>query len=78
MPDSVIVLVGYNLAYALPFLVVPALALTLGNRSRPMLARINEKVSRVSASLVQWILALVGTALVVDAVRFFATGEGLW
>jgi cytochrome c biogenesis protein CcdA len=37
--DSVIVLAGYNLGYALPFLMVPALALALGDRSRPVLAR---------------------------------------
>ena len=76
--DSVLVLAGYNLAYALPFLVVPLLALALGEGSRPLLARMNEKVSRVSASLVPWMLALVGTALVVDAIRFFAIGEGLF
>jgi hypothetical protein len=43
-----------------------------------VLARINEKVNRVSAYLMPWMLALVGTALVVDAIRFFAIGEGLF
>ncbi len=75
---SVIVLVGYNLGYALPFLVVPALAFVLGEGSRAVLARINEKVDRASTYLKPWMLALVGTALVVDAIRFFAIGEGLF
>jgi cytochrome c biogenesis protein CcdA len=76
--DSVIVIAGYNLGYALPFLVVPALALSMGDRSRPVLARINEKVDRVSAYLMPWMLTLVGIALVVDAIRFFAVGKGLF
>ena len=76
--DSVIAIAGYNLGYALPFLVVPALALSMGDRSRPLLARINEKVDRVSAYLMPWMLTLVGIALVVDAIRFFAVGEGLF
>jgi len=76
--DSVMVLAGYNLGYALPFLVVPALALALGDRSRPVLARINEKVDRVGGYLMPLMLALLGIALVVDAIRFFAIGEGLF
>jgi len=76
--DSVIAITGYNLGYALPFLVVPVLALVLGDRSRPLLARINEKVDRISAYLMPLMLTLVGIALVLDAVRFFAVGKGLF
>ena len=47
-------------------------------RSRPVLARINEKVDRVSAILMPFILAIVGIALVVDATSYLATGEGLF
>jgi cytochrome c biogenesis protein CcdA len=75
---SVLVLVAYNFGYALPFLVVPGLALALGARSRPVLARINEKVDRVSAYLMPAMLGLVGLFLMVDAVLFFATGKGLF
>ncbi len=76
--DSVLALTGYNLAYAAPFLVVPALTLLLGDKSRPLLARINEKVDRVSAFLMPLMLFLVGAAMVADAVRYFAVGEGLF
>ena len=76
--DSIMVLAGYNLGYALPFLVVPVLALTLGDRSRPVLARINQQVDRISAYLLPLMLTLLGIALVVDAVRFFVVGEGLF
>ncbi len=75
--DSIMLLAGYNLGYALPFLVVPALALVLGEGSRPVLARINEKVDRVSAYLMPLMLGLVGIVLVIDAIRYFVIGEGL-
>jgi cytochrome c biogenesis protein CcdA len=75
---SVIALAGYNLGYTLPFLVVPALAFRLGEGSRPLLSRINEKVDRVSGYLMPWMLGLVGIALVADAARYFATGKGLF
>lgn len=76
--DSALVIIGYNAGYALPFLVVPLLAIALGERSRPLLARINEKVDHVSAFLLPIILAFVGIALVADAISYAATGEGLF
>lgn len=76
--DSALVLTGYNLGYALPFLVVPGLAMILGEDARPILARINDKVDRASAFLMPLVLGLVGIALVADAVSFFATGRGLF
>lgn len=75
---SVMVIVGYNLLYALPFLLVPALVMMMGDRSRPLLTRINEKVDRISAYLLPAMLLLVGIALVVDAIKFFIYGEGLF
>jgi len=78
MADSALVIIGYNIGYALPFLVVPLLALTMGVRSRPVLARINEKVGRISAILMPFILAFVGITLVVDAISYLATGKGLF
>ncbi len=76
--DSALVLTGYNIGYALPFLLVPGLAMALGDGARPVLARINDKVDRVSAYLMPLMLGLVGIALVADAVIFFSTGSGLF
>ena len=76
--DSALVIIGYNIGYALPFLVVPLLAIAMGERSRPVLARINDKVDRVSAFLMPFILAIVGIALVIDAISYLATGESLF
>ena len=76
--SSVIVLVGYNLLYALPFLVVPVLVMMMGENSRPVLARINEKVDRVSTYLMPLLLGFVGMALVLDALLYFTSGKGLF
>ncbi len=76
--QSVGVLAVYNLAYALPFLIVPGLVLALGERSRPLLARINEVLDRASSFVLPLLLALVGVALLADAVTFFIRGESLF
>lgn len=68
----------YNIAYALPFIIVPVLVLVLGERSRPVLARINDILDRISSFLLPVLLALVGLALLADAVTFFARGESLF
>lgn len=41
----------------------------MGERSRPVLARIDEKVDRISAVLMPFILAIAGIALVVNVRR---------
>jgi cytochrome c biogenesis protein CcdA len=74
---SVMVLAGYNLAYALPFLIIPGLVLALGDAGRPVLISINEKLDRISAFLMPILLGLVGGALVADSVHYFVVGEGL-
>lgn len=76
--DTLVLLVAYNLAYALPFLIVPVLVATIGERSRPVLQRINGALDRASAFLIPVLLGLAGLALVADAVLYFATGEGLF
>lgn len=76
--DSMLVIGGYNLGYALPFLIVPALVYLMGESSRPLLVRINEKVDRLSTYLMPVMLVGVGAAMVVDAILYFAYGEGLF
>ena len=69
---------GYNILYALPFLIVPALVAMLGERGRPLLQRINNWLGRASAFLMPVILGLGGLALVSDALLYFAAGNGLF
>ncbi len=74
---SLTVIAVYNIAYALPFLIVPVLAVMMGQAARPVLARINDKVDRISAVLMPVMLVLVGLFLIADALVYFMTGSGL-
>jgi threonine/homoserine/homoserine lactone efflux protein len=75
---SLTLIAAYNLFYALPFLIVPVLAGLMGEASRPILARINEKVDKFSGVLMPVMLALVGVALIADALRYLFVGEGFF
>ena len=76
--EAVLVLVSYNLFYALPFVIVPILVATIGERSRPLLQRINDALDRFSSFLMPVLLFLVGLGLIVDSIVYFVTGEGLF
>ena len=76
--EAVLVLISYNLLYALPFVIVPILVASIGERSRPLLQRINDALDRFSSFLMPVLLFLVGLGLVADAISYFVTGEGLF
>ena len=76
--EAMLLLVAYNLLYALPFMVVPLLIAFMGDRAKPVLQRINEVLDRASAILMPIILGLVALALIADAVVYFRTGESLF
>jgi threonine/homoserine/homoserine lactone efflux protein len=75
---SLLLLVGYNLAYAAPFLLVPILTAAMGEGSRRILQRVNAWVERGSAVLMPIMLALLGVALLADGISYFVRGQGLW
>ena len=76
--ESLVLLGGYNLLYALPFAMVPVLTATMGERSQPILQSANNVLERISRFLMPILLALVGFALIVDAILYFVTGKGLF
>lgn len=76
--DALIALIAYNLVYALPFIIVPLFVAVSGKRSQVILQRINTILDRTSSFLMPVLLVLIGLALVVDAVRFLATGKALF
>ena len=76
--QSLTTLAVYNLLYALPFALVPLLVAIMGNSSRPILDRINSVMVATTDKLMPILLLLLGLALIVDSVKFFATGAGLW
>lgn len=75
--EVVVVLAAYNLAYVLPFAAVPLIVGVLGERSRPILEKINEVLERISGYLMPGLLGLVGLALTADAIMYLATRNGL-
>jgi len=75
---AILNLAGYNLLYALPFAVVPVLTAALGERSKPILERINGWLDRIGGFVMPLILSLVGLALLADGIVFFVRGESLF
>ena len=71
-------LLAYNVLYALPFAIVPSLVAVMGRRAQPVLQKINTVLDRGSAFLMPIILALVGLALIADALKYFWTGSSLF
>ena len=76
--SSVLVLALYNAAYALPFLMVPIAVALIGERSKPVLQKINEVLVKLVDTLMPILLLLVGIALSADALSYLITGEALW
>ncbi len=74
----IVALLLYNLVYALPFLMIPIMTAVMGERSKPILARVNNFMERVSAYLMPVLLGVVGLALLADAIVFFIKGESLF
>lgn len=69
---------GYNITYALPFLIVPVLVAILGEKSAALLQRINAALDRISNFLMPVLLGLAGLALIADALLYLFSGEGLF
>ena len=76
--EALMVLLGYNLIYALPFAVVPLLVALSGDASQPILQRVNTFLDRISGILMPVMLGLLGLFLVADAVIYFRGGAPLF
>jgi len=68
----------YNLVYAIPFLMIPVLTAVMGEHSKPILARINGFMERISTYLMPVLLGILGVALLADAIWYFVNGESLF
>lgn len=75
--SSLMALGGYNLAYALPFALVPLLRVLLGERCMPFLQRVNAVLVRAADALMPLMLLLIGLGLIADAALYFWSGKGL-
>ncbi len=75
---SLWVLALYNLAYALPFLLIIALVAVIGDSSKPVLDKINNLLVGLVDRFMPVILFLLGIALTADALAYLISGEALW
>ena len=71
-------LVIYNVAYALPFALIPILTAIMGDRSKPILARVNGFMEKASDVIMPLLLLAIGLALLVDSVWYFMRGESFF
>ena len=74
----VLALLAYNLLYVLPFLMIPLLSAIMGENSKPLLAKINAVMERISDILMPLMLGLVGLALLADSISYFIHGTSLF
>jgi cytochrome c biogenesis protein CcdA len=71
-------LVIYNIAYALPFMLIPILTAIMGDKSKPILARVNGMMEKASDVIMPLLLLLIGLALLLDSVWFFVKGQSFF
>jgi cytochrome c biogenesis protein CcdA len=76
--SSLFALALYNIAYALPFLLVPILVALTGDSSKPILDKINNVLINLVDKFMPVLLLLLGIALTADAVVYLTSGETLW
>jgi threonine/homoserine/homoserine lactone efflux protein len=74
---AVSVLAGYNLAYALPFTMVPGLIAVMGDRAKPLLQKVNGYLERGADLLMPWMMLCLGLWLLTDVLIYVITGEPL-
>lgn len=77
-PGMVTALVMYNAAYAVPFLLIPILTAVMGDRSKPILAKVNGMMEKVSNVIMPVLLFAIGLALLVDSIWYFVRGESFF
>jgi cytochrome c biogenesis protein CcdA len=76
--SSVAVIALYNMAYAVPFLLVVVLVAMIGDKSKPILDKINNLLIGLVDRIMPLILFSLGLALAADALSFLISGEALW
>ena len=72
---ALLILVAYNLAYALPFAIVPLLVAVMGDRAKPLLEKINDKLVKGTDKFMPWLMLLLGLWLTLDAAIFIVSGK---
>jgi len=71
-------LVAYNLAYALPFAVVPIMRALVGEKSGLFFETINNFLNKASSVIMPALLILLGVMLIIDAAYYYVKGVALF
>ncbi|MBT8127246.1 MAG: hypothetical protein HKP12_01005 [Gammaproteobacteria bacterium] len=71
-------LVAYNLAYALPFTVVPIMRALVGEKSRRFFETINDFLNKASSVIMPALLIVLGVVLIIDAAYYYVKGVALF
>jgi threonine/homoserine/homoserine lactone efflux protein len=74
---SLTVLAVYNIAYAVPFIVVPVAVAISGEQAKPFLEKISGFLGKLSDIAMPWLFGLLGLVLVADSAAYLFSGEGL-
>lgn len=77
LATSLGILMLYNIAYAIPFLLVPVLIAVMGNAARPLLEKINSFMTRGADILMPWVMLAIGLWLIADVITYTITGSPL-
>ena len=62
----------------IPFALIPVLTVVMGDRSKPILARINGLMEKASDVIMPLLLLAIGLALLLDSVWYFVRGESFF
>jgi len=76
--SSLMLLAFYNIAYTLPFLMVPILIALIGEAGRPFLEKVSNQLTVIVDRFMPVLLLLLGVALIGDALAYWIMGESLW
>ena len=73
--ESLGILLLYNVLYIAPFITLIIIKLALGERGDLFLEKVNNLMDKIGKILLPGIMILLGIALLIDAIKFFVTGQ---
>jgi len=76
--NSLLILLVYNITYALPFFLVILFYLFYGEDSKAILEKVKKYIDKISAILMPLLLLGIGLFLIADASKYFLYGTGLF
>ncbi|NOE34900.1 MULTISPECIES: hypothetical protein [unclassified Ruegeria] len=75
--SKIVGLLIYNIAFAIPFLLVPLAYKLMGVSIVDSLKSFNRFISTTASWLIPLLFGVLGCAYIVDAIKYFLTGSGL-